>query len=64
MQIGFLSGSTSLFLTIIGPLVIASKNRKTYEITMGGTIIAVCFTLQYVFGTIVASIFIEFDGLS
>jgi hypothetical protein len=45
---GFVDSITIIFLTLIGPLVIASKYKKTYEVTMGGTIIAVCIAVPFI----------------
>ena len=32
-------------------MFVASNNRKTYEVTMGGTMIAVCTAFSFVIGT-------------
>ena len=58
---GFLEGSIQLFIQIIGPLLVAASNRKTYEITLGGTMIAMCRGLPYVIGTIIATICVEIE---
>jgi len=49
--IGIIDGLSHLFLFLVGPLILAAKYRKSYEITMGGTILAVCGTLPYLIGT-------------
>ena len=56
--LGTIDGLTSLFLTLLGPLLVAASFRKTYEISMGGTMIASCTAFPFVFGTIVGSFFI------
>lgn len=45
---GFVDSITIIFLTLIGPLIIASRYKKTYEVTMGGTIIAVCIGVPFI----------------
>jgi hypothetical protein len=49
--LGFSEGSTILLIYQIGPLLAASNHRKTYEITMGGTMITVVIALSFLFGT-------------
>jgi hypothetical protein len=55
---GLFDGSSSLMLQLIGPLLVAANHRKTYEVTMGGTMIAVCIALPFVFGSIMGAIFL------
>jgi hypothetical protein len=35
---------------MIGPLWVAANNRKTYEITMGGTMLSLTMALAYLIG--------------
>jgi hypothetical protein len=56
--LGTIDGLTSLFLSLLGPLLVAASFRKTYEISMGGTMIASCMAFPFVFGTIIGSFFI------
>ena len=49
--IGILDGLSHLFLYIVGPLTLAAKYRSSYEITMGGTILAVCGTFPLLIGS-------------
>lgn len=37
-------------MQIYGPLLIASNNRKTYEITMQGTMLSICIASSWVIG--------------
>jgi len=43
---------------LIGPLLIAANNRKTYEITMGATMIGACTSLPFFLGTVVGMVLI------
>jgi len=54
--LGIIHGLTNLFLYVVGPLIVAAKYRSSYEITMGGTIIAVCSTLPYIIGSQISPI--------
>lgn len=45
LTLGLLDGLSHLFLTLVAPLMVAAKYRKSYEITMGGTIVAECIAL-------------------
>ena len=54
LGVGLVEGSTQLFIQLIGPILVAANNRKTYEITMGGTMIGVCKAFPFVIGTCVA----------
>ena len=49
--LGVIYGFSYLFLSLVGPLIIAAKNKKSYEITMGGSMIAVCIALPYLIGS-------------
>lgn len=53
--IGLIEGSNMLFVQLIGPLLVAANNRKTYEVTMGGTMIAVCTGLPFVIGSTIGT---------
>ena len=61
--LGSIDGLTSLFLSLLGPLLVAASFRKTYEISMGGTMIAACMAFPFVFGTIIGSFFIVLGGI-
>ena len=58
--LGFIEGLTSLLLTLLGPLLVAASFRKTYEITMGGTMIAATTTIPIVLGVLIGSIVASF----
>ena len=53
-----------MYLTLLGPLLVAAQFRQTYEITMGGTSIAVCLAFPFVFGTIIGVVFIAIGFVS
>lgn len=53
---GFVDSITIIFLTLIGPLIIASRYKKTYEVTMGGTIIAVCIAVPFIIKSLIECI--------
>ena len=53
---GLMDGLTDLFLNIIGPLLIASKYRRSYEVTMGGTLVAICIAVPYIYSTLIGSV--------
>lgn len=61
--LGFIEGLTSLLLTLLGPLLVAASFRKTYEITMGGTMIAATTTIPIVLGVLIGSIVASFGVL-
>jgi len=37
---------------------VAANSRRTYEVTMGGTMIAVCNGLPYVFGSMIGAVLV------
>jgi hypothetical protein len=45
---GLFDGLTIIYLNVIGPLLVAANNRKTFEVTMGGTMIAVVTMTTYI----------------
>lgn len=45
---GIFDGLTIIYLNVIGPLLVAANNKKTFEITMGGTMIAVVTMTTYI----------------
>jgi len=49
-----------LLLMIVGPLMIAAKNRNAYEITMGGSMIAICNVVPYMLDVGLSSILLYF----
>ena len=51
---GFIDGSTYLLIFIIGPLLVASAHRKTFEITMGGAMITLVMMMSFLIGAIIA----------
>ena len=55
---GLLDTSMVLFIHLLGPLLVAANSRRTYEVTMGGTMIAVCNGLPYVFGSVVGAVLV------
>lgn len=55
---GVADGSTYLLIYLIGPLLVAANHRKTYEVTMGGTMISVCIAFAFVFGSCLGMIFL------
>ena len=63
-QLGLADGLTVMYLALLGPLLVAASFRQTYEITMGGTSIAVCVAFPFIFGTIIGSIFIAIGSVS
>jgi hypothetical protein len=48
VMFGFVDTITILFLTLIGPLLVAAQYRKSFEVSMGGTIISVCVGVPFV----------------
>lgn len=54
---GAIQSSTQLFTHLIGPLLVAANNRKSYEITMGGTMISICIGSGYILGATISSVF-------
>jgi len=48
---GVFDGFSYLFLSLVGPLIIAAKYKKSYEVTMGGSMIAVCIAVPYFMGS-------------
>jgi hypothetical protein len=56
--LGVIDGLSHLFLALIGPLIVAAKYRSSYEITMGGTIIAVCITVPFILGLQISPIIV------
>ena len=55
---GIFDGLTIIYLNIIGPLLVAANNRKTFEITMGGTMIAVVTMTTYIFSQTITSMLV------
>ena len=49
VSFGLFDGLTHIYLDIIGPLLVAANNRKSFEVTMGGTMISVIMATSYVF---------------
>ena len=56
--IGFVNGLNDLFLYTIGPLILAAKNRKSYEITLGGTLLGICICVPYIFAELMKELLI------
>jgi len=61
--LGLNDGLTVLLLTLLGPLLVAASARQSYEITMGGTSIAMCVATPFVFGTIIGVILIAIGSV-
>jgi hypothetical protein len=59
---GIFDGLTIIYLGVIGPLLVAANNRKTFEITMGGTMIAVVSMTTYIFSQTITSMLIHSFG--
>ena len=63
--LGVIDGLSYLFLSLVGPLLIAAKYVKSYEITMGGSMIAVCVALPFIIGGQIAPIVVYYgEGLN
>lgn len=58
--LGVIDGLSYLFLSLVGPLLIAAKYKKSYEITMGGSMIAVCVALPFIIGGQIAPIIVYY----
>jgi len=58
--LGVIDGLSHLFLALVGPLIVAAKYRSSYEITMGGTIIAVCITFPFILGSQISPIIVYY----
>ena len=56
---GFIEGSIQLFVQIVGPVLLAASHRKSYEITMGGTMIAICQAVPFLLGVLLGSLSID-----
>jgi hypothetical protein len=59
---GFVNGLNDLFLYTIGPLILAAKNRKSYEITLGGTLLGICICVPYITSTLMRELLIIFGN--
>ena len=60
--LGVIDGLSHLFLALVGPLIVAAKYRKSYEITMGGTMIAVCIAIPFIIGGQISPIVVYYGS--
>ena len=56
VMFGFVDTITILFLTLIGPLLVAAQYRQSFEVSMGGTITSVCVGVPFVLKQVLENI--------
>ena len=60
--IGFSAQIVDLFQMLIGPLLVAATYRRSYEITMGGTMVAVMTVGPFIISQIISASLVEYTS--